>query len=159
MKKTLAFLTSLALAAALMCPMASAAPGSSLLWLQDNSGSGQAQLTLQNLGSQQVNSVQLELTLDGSYPNAGFSGGSGGGKYSHCKVDASGGKTTVTIYIDSVKTLNQGGSAPLGTLTLGGGGTAPSSVRLTVLDHGLSASGSASSVPVQVGSTLSLIHI
>ena len=35
MKKTLAFLTSLALAAALMCPMASAAPGSSLLWLQD----------------------------------------------------------------------------------------------------------------------------
>ena len=155
MKKTLAFLTSLALAAALMCPMASAAPGSSLLWLQDNSGSGQAQLTLQNLGSQQVNSVQLELTLDGSYPNAGFSGGSGGGKYSHCKVDASGGKTTVTIYIDSVKTLNQGGSAPLGTLTLGGGGTAPSSVRLTVLDHGLSASGSASSVPVQVGSTSS----
>ena len=78
MKKTLAFLTSLALAAALMCPMASAAPGSSLLWLQDNSGSGQAQLTLQNLGSQQVNSVQLELTL-GSVPNACFSGGSGGG--------------------------------------------------------------------------------
>ncbi len=150
MKRLCAILSSLALIAALLCP-AAAASGSSVLWVQGSGGSGNVQLTLQNLGAQEVNSVQLELTLEGSYPNASFAG-DGNGRYSHCKADASGNRTTVTIYIDSVKTLNQSGTAMLGTLTLGSSCTAPSSARLTVLDHGLNASGSTGSVPVQVNS-------
>lgn len=154
MKKLLAIISSLSLIAALLCP-AAAASGSSVLWVQGSGGSGSAQLTLQNLGNQEVNSVQLELTLEGSYPNASFSDGGGDGKYSHCKADVSGSRTTITIYIDSAKTLNQSGTAPLGTLTLGSSCTAPSSARLTVLDHSLNASGSASSVPVQTSSSSS----
>ena len=146
MKKPFAILTALALTAALLYPAAAA--GSPVLRIQG--GSGSAQLTLQNLGNREVNSVQLELTLEGSYPQASFS--QGNGKYSHCKVDASGSQTTITLYIDSVKTLNQSGTASLGTLTLGGGYTAPSSAQLTILDHGLNGSGPANSIPFQVAS-------
>lgn len=146
MKKPFAILTALALTAALLYPAAAA--GSPVLRIQG--GSGSAQLTLQNLGNREVNSVQLELTLEGSYPQASFS--QGNGAYSHCKVDASGSQTTITLYIDSVKTLNQSGTASLGTLTLGGGYTAPSSAQLTILDHGLNGSGPANSIPVQVAS-------
>ena len=71
MKRLCAILSSLALIAALLCP-AAAASGSSVLWVQGSGGSGNVQLTLQNLGAQEVNSVQLELTLEGSYPNASF---------------------------------------------------------------------------------------
>jgi hypothetical protein len=148
MKKPFAILTALALTAALLCPAAAA--GSPVLHIQG--GGGSAQLTLQNLGNREVNSVQLELTLEGSYPQASFSQGSGSGAYSHCKVDASGTQTTITLYIDSVKTLNQRGTASLGTLTLGGGYTAPSSAQLTILDHGLNGGGPANSIPVQVAS-------
>ena len=151
MKHILRSLCALVLTAALLCPAAAAAD-SPVLHIRGGSGSGSAQLTLQNLGNREVNSVQLELTLDGSYPKASFSDGGAAGKYSHCKVDASGSQTTITLYIDSVKTLNQGGTASLGTLTLGGGYTAPSSAKLTVWRCGLNSSGSESTISVQVGS-------
>ena len=154
MKHLLRSLCALVLTAVLLCPAAAAAD-SPVLHIQGGSGSGSAQLTLQNLGNREVNSVQLELTLDGSYPQASFSDGGTAGKYSHCKVDASGTQTTITLYIDSVKTLNQGGTASLGTLTLGGGYTAPSSAKLTVLNHGLGTSGPESTIPIQVGSNSS----
>lgn len=154
MKHILRSLCALVLTAVLLCPAAAAAD-SPVLHIQGGSGSGSAQLTLQNLGNREVNSVQLELILDGSYPQASFSDGGTAGKYSHCKVDASGTQTTITLYIDSVKTLNQGGTASLGTLTLGGGYTAPSSAKLTVLNHGLGTSGPESTIPIQVGSNSS----
>ena len=147
MKQYFAILTALALTAALLCPTAGAAGGPTLR-VDKGSETGTTQLTLQNLGDREINSVQLELTLWGSYPQASFAGDENSGSYSYCKVDASSRQTTVTIYIDSVKTLNQSGTAPLGTLTLGSGYAAPSSARLTVLDHGLSASPEGS-IPVQ----------
>lgn len=151
MKHILRSLCALVLTAALLCPAAAAAD-SPILRVDKGNGAGNAQLTLQKLGDRQVNSIQLELTLEGSYPNAGFSGGDSAGKYSHCKVDISGSQTTITLYIDSVKTLNQGGTAALGTLTLGSSYTAPSSAKLTVLDHGLNSSGSERTISVQTGS-------
>ena len=74
MKHILRSLCALVLTAALLCPAAAAAD-SPVLHIQGGSGSGSAQLTLQNLGNREVNSVQLELTLDGSYPQASFSDG------------------------------------------------------------------------------------
>ena len=151
MKHILRSLCALVLTASLLCSAAAAA-GSPVLRVDKGNGEGNAQLTLQNLGDRQVNSIQLELTLEGSYPNAGFSDGDSAGKYSHCKVDVSGTQTTITLYIDSVKTLNKGGTAALGTLTLGSSYTAPSSAKLTVLDHGLNSSGSESTISVQASS-------
>lgn len=74
MKHILRSLCALVLTAALLCPAAAAAD-SPVLHIRGGSGSGSAQLTLQNLGNREVNSVQLELTLDGSYPKASFSDG------------------------------------------------------------------------------------
>lgn len=137
MKKYLALL--LILTMALMCPTAAAASG---VVLEIRRGSGDsAQLTLGNLGDREVNSVQLELTFGESFPNASFADEGGEGWYSRCKVDASDSQTVITIYIDGAKSMNRGGSAPLGTLTLGGGYTAPSSVRLTTLGHNLGEGG------------------
>ena len=147
MKKYLALL--LILTMALMCPTASAANGA-VLEIRGGSGDS-AQLTLGNLGNKEVNSVQLELTFGGSYPNATFTDEGGDGRYSRCKVDASGSRTVITIYIDGATSMNRGGSAPLGTLTLGGGYTTPSSVRLTTLGHNLGEGGGAAleSIPVE----------
>lgn len=137
MKKYLALLLTLTMA--LMCPTAAAASG---VVLEIRRGSGDsAQLTLGNLGDREVNSVQLELTFGESFPNASFADEGGEGWYSRCKVDASDSQTVITIYIDGAKSMNRGGSAPLGTLTLGGGYTAPSSVRLTTLGHNLGEGG------------------
>lgn len=145
------FVILLALIMALTCAPAAAA-GSAVLKIRGGSG-GTAQLTLEDLGEREVNSVQLELTFAGNYPEASFSGA--GGAYSRCKVDISGGQTTVTIYIDGERTLNRGGAAPLGTLTLGGGYTAPGSARLTVLGHDLgeSAGAAAERIPVETVSS------
>lgn len=137
MKKYLALLLTLTMA--LMCPTAAAASG---VVLEIRRGSGDsAQLTLGNLGDREVNSVQLELTFGESFPNASFADEGGEGWYSRCKVDASDSQTVITIYIDGATSMNRGGSAPLGTLTLGGGYTAPSSVRLTTLGHNLGEGG------------------
>ena len=146
MKKYLALL--LILTMALMCPTASAANG---VVLEIRRGSGDtAQLTLGNLGNKEVNSVQLELTFGESYPNASFADEGGEGRYSRCKVDTLGSQTVITIYIDGATSMNRGGSAPLGTLTLGGGYTAPSSVRLTTLGHNLGEGGGAALESISV---------
>ncbi len=146
MKKYLALL--LILTMALMCPTAAAASG---VVLEIRRGSGDsAQLTLGNLGDREVNSVQLELTFGESFPNASFADEGGEGRYSRCKVNTSGSRTVITIYIDGATSMNRGGSAPLGTLTLGGGYTAPSSVRLTTLGHNLGEGGGAALESISV---------
>ena len=146
MKKYLALL--LILTMALMCPTVSAANG---IVLEIRRGSGDtAHLTLGNLGNKEVNSVQLELTFGESYPNASFADEGGEGRYSRCKVNTSGSRTVITIYIDGATSMNRGGSAPLGTLTLGGGYTAPSSVRLTTLGHNLGEGGGAALESISV---------
>lgn len=147
MRRFCQVLLTLTLALSLVCPVRAA--GSPTLLMQSASGTGNAQLTLQNMGSRDVGSVQLELTFTGSYPRAGFAmTGAPSDRYSHCRVEESGGQTHITVYIDGLRNLNQSGTVPLGTLSLGSGYTAPSSVRLTVLGRDLESSGS-SVIPVQ----------
>lgn len=148
MKKLSTIFLTLALMLTLVSP-AAAANGPTLLM----EGSGNVRLTLQNLGNQEVNSVQLELTLSGDYSQASFTAGSAtAGSYSRCKAETAGGQTQITIYVDSLRTLNQSGTVSLGTLTLGSGYSAPSSARLTILDRGLELADSGRTIPVRSAS-------
>lgn len=138
---------SLILSAALLCPAAAAASAPTLQ--MRDSGEGKAELTLQNLGDREVNSVQLTLTMEGSYAQASFAPGDSE-PYSVLKTAEAEGKTTITIYLDSSKTLNREGQALLGTLTLGGSYTLPSSAKLMILNHGLEADGGEEGVEISV---------
>ena len=147
MKRFFQALLAFVLALSLTCP--SRAAGSPTLLMQNGSGTGNVLLTLQNMGNREAGSIQLELALTGSYPRAGFSmAGAPSDRYSHCRVEEYGGQTRITVYIDGLRNLNQSGTVPLGTLSLGGGYTAPTSARLTVLSRSLE-SDSSSTIPVQ----------
>ena len=92
-------------------------------------------------------------TLSGDYSQASFTAGSAtAGSYSRCKAETAGGQTQITIYVDSLRTLNQSGTVSLGTLTLGSGYSAPSSARLTILDRGLELADSGRTIPVRSAS-------
>ena len=148
MRKILKKFLPLSLVLALLCPPALAAD-TPVLWMDGGNRTGNVRLTLERLGDQEVNSVQLELTLSGSYPNADFTLNGGiSGQYSQCRTEQLSGQTRITLYIDSMKTLNHGGKASLGTLTLGYGCKAPSSAQLTILNRGLETSG-ISTIPVR----------
>ena len=148
MRKILKKFLPVSLVLALLCPPALAAD-TPVLWMDGGNRTGNVRLTLERLGDQEVNSVQLELTLSGSYPNADFTLNGGiSGQYSQCRTEQLSGQTRITLYIDSMKTLNHGGKASLGTLTLGYGCKAPSSAQLTILNRGLETSG-ISTIPVR----------
>ena len=139
MKKLMKTLPVLALIFALLCPASAA--GAPTLWMEG--GSGNVRLTLENMGAGDVHSVQLELTLNGSYPRTGFTmADSSYDQFGCCKVEESGSRTILTIYMDSVRPLNTRGTISVGTLSLGSGWTAPTSARLTVLDSDLEPTGS-----------------
>ena len=148
MRKILKKFLPVSLVLALLCPPALAAD-TPVLWMDGGNRTGNVRLTLERLGDQEVNSVQLELTLPGSYPNADFTLSGGiSGQFSQCRTEQLSGQTRITLYIDSMKTLNHGGKASLGTLTLGDGCKAPSSAQLTILNRGLETSG-ISTIPVR----------
>ena len=148
MRKILKKFLPVSLVLALLCPPALAAD-TPVLWMDGGNRTGNVRLTLERLGNQEVNSVQLELTLPGSYPNADFTLSGGiSGQFSQCRTEQLSGQTRITLYIDSMKTLNHGGKASLGTLTLGDGYKAPSSAQLTILNRGLETSG-ISTIPVR----------
>lgn len=128
----------LVLIAAMLCP-ASAADAAPVLLMRDG-GDGTIQLALDGLGDQDVSSIQLSFTLDGSCSEAAFTPGSSG-QYGTCQVEESGGRTRIVLYLDSLKNLNQAGLAYLGTLKLGIGYAVPSSAQLISLDHRLEGSG------------------
>lgn len=141
-------LTALSLTLALLCPAAWAAASPTLLMEQ---GGGGAQLTLRGLEDRQVSSIQLELTLSGSYPKADFQlSQSIAGQYSYVRSQQSGGQTTVTIYIDGPQSMNQTGTISLGSLSLGGTCTTPGTAQLTLLDRSLVPT--VSTIAVQSGS-------
>ncbi len=147
MKKLVQIWTALLLALILVCPARAA--GGITLQMQ---GTDDVRLTLQNLGSREVNSVQLELNLTGSYPRAAFAtDASSSGQYSVCRVEEENGRTRITLYLDSLRSLNQNGTATLGTLALGDSCTAPDTARLTILDRGLESGGAERVIPVRSG--------
>lgn len=148
MRKSRIIASVLSILMVLLCLPASAIESPTLRYNETKAGS--VKLTLDRLGNQEVNSVQIELTLTGSYPQASFAmDNASSGSYSYCKVEEADGQTQITVYIDSLKTLNRDGTASLGTLALGGSYAAPSTARLTILDHGLSGSGVDYEIPVQ----------
>ena len=152
MKQTLRPLLALMLTLALLCPPALAAGDSPTLRMETGGG-GAVRLTLERLGDRAVSSVQLTMTFSGSCPNPSFTpANSTDGQYSRCRVEESGGQSFVTVYLDSLVSLNQNGTACLGTLNLGQGGAACHSALLTLLDRDLTPS-EAKSIPVR--STLS----
>lgn len=129
-------LLALFLVLAWICPVSAA--GSTVLLMQENGSAGEVWLSLQNMGNQQISSVQLELTLSGSYPRASFAmPGAPADQYGFCRVETSRNETYLTLYVDSVQGLDRNGTVSLGTLSLGKGYTAPASARLTVLDRDL----------------------
>lgn len=145
MKKLSTILLTLALMLTLVSPAAAASSPALLM-----EGSGKVRLTLQNLGGREVNSVQLELTLSGDYSQVSFTASNAtSGSYSRCKAETAGDQTRITIYVDSLRTLNQSGTVSLGTLTLGSGYSAPGSARLTILDRGLEPADSGRTIPVR----------
>ena len=165
MKQCSKALISLTLILTMLCPSVFAVK----LQMQ-SSGSESAQLSLTELGEASVHSVQLTLEFSGSYPGIRFSSDDTDGKYGTVKTVSEGGKTKVVVYVDSPKSMNQNGTAALGTLTLGGSYTAPGSADLIMLDRSLkpsedkeqsisvqvtsgdSSSGSSSRQPVRVSS-------
>lgn len=144
MKKLVQVWTALLLTLTLVCPARAA--GGLTLQMQ---GTDNVRLTLQNLGSREVNSVQLELTLNGSYPRAAFASDASSEQYSFCRVEEENGRTQITLYVDSLRSLNQNGTATLGTLALGDDCTAPDTARLTILDRGLESGGAEQVIPVR----------
>ena len=110
MKKLVQVWTALLLTLTLVCPARAA--GGLTLQMQ---GTDNVRLTLQNLGSREVNSVQLELTLNGSYPRAAFASDASSEQYSFCRVEEENGRTQITLYVDSLRSLNQNGTATFWT--------------------------------------------
>ena len=84
MKKFSETLLALALSGALLCPAAMAAESTPALRMEGKT-EGNIQLTLEQLGEQEVNSIQLTLTLKGNYSKADFAVNEAvSGQYSKC---------------------------------------------------------------------------
>lgn len=119
------------------CSPVQAASSPSLAWEE---AEGALLLTLQGLDGSGVYAAQLELTLEGSWPDAGFTPSSRD-LYSVCQASEDGDITRLTVCLSA-------GSEPLGTqerlllgtLDLGGRGSSgdalPSYAQLILLGRG-----------------------
>ena len=126
-----------------------------------------AVLTLEDLDGSDIYGVQLELTLEGEYPDCTFTPGSRTAYAPECSVRDTRDRTRLTIYLTDRMPLNDGNTLDLGELDLGGdGGDAfPETVRITLLGEQLRplTGGMSGTADVEVYSreepSLSLIHI
>lgn len=135
-----ALLTALALAGSLGTFSARAASSPSLAW-EEGDGRGEIFLALEDLDGSGVYAAQLELTLDGSWPEADFIPASRD-LYSVCQAADGGDSTRLTVCLTSRNSpLGSQERLFLGTLDLGGRGSGedvlPASADLTLLGRGL----------------------
>lgn len=117
-------------------PKSHAANTVSVEW---NAGTGSVELELKNLEGS-VYGLQLELTLEGSYPKCTFTAKDSTAYTPGCKAAAQNGKTSVTIYLTGRNALNNGANMTLGSLNLGAAvqkETMPDHADITILDRGL----------------------
>ena len=98
-----------------------------------------AVLTLEDLDGSDIYGVQLELTLEGEYPDCTFTPDSRTAYAPECSVRDTRDRTRLTIYLTDQTPLNDGNTLDLGELDLGGdGGDAfPEAVRITLLGEHL----------------------
>ena len=135
-----ALLTALALAGSLGTFSARAASSPSLAW-EEGDGRGEIFLALEDLDGSGVYAAQLELTLDGSWPEADFIPANRD-LYSVCQAADDGDSTRLTVCLTSRNSpLGSQERLFLGTLDLGGRGSGedvlPASADLTLLGRGL----------------------
>ena len=122
-------------------PAAQAASRTELVW-EDGRQEGKIYLDLRAV-DRSVYGIQLELTLDGSYPDCTFTPDNQRAYSPGCTVDVRQRQTDVVIYLTDTEPLNSREDFALGTLDLGVRGTirsVPSSARMTVLDKELTGS-------------------
>lgn len=130
-------------------PAARAANRMELVW-ENSRQEGKIYLDLRSV-DQSVYGVQLELTLDGSYPACTFTPDSQRAYSPGCTVDIRQRQTDIVIYLTDTEPLNSRENFALGTLDLGVRETvrnAPASARITVLDKSLTGSAERISVAV-----------
>ena len=145
-------LLALLLALALLAgagPAARAASTMELVW-EESRQAGQIYLDLRAVDGS-VYGIQLELTLDGSYPDCTFTPDSQRAYSPGCTVDVRQRQTDIAIYLTDTEALNSRADFALGTLDLGVRETVrnvPASARITVLDKGLASSTERISVAV-----------
>ncbi len=145
-QNVLALLLALALLAG-AGPAARAASRMELVWENSNQA-GKIYLDLRAV-DQSVYGVQLELTLDGSYPDCVFTPDSQRAYNPDCTVDVRQRQTNIVIYLTDTESLNSRADFALGTLDLGVRETVrtlPDSARITLLDQKLT--GGAARIPV-----------
>lgn len=135
-----ALLTALALAGSLGTFSTRAASSPSLAW-EEGDGRGEIFLALEDLDGSGVYAAQLELTLDGSWPEADFIPANRD-LYSVCQAADDGDSTRLTVCLTSRNSpLGSQERLFLGTLDLGGRGSGedvlPASADLTLLGRGL----------------------
>ncbi len=124
-------------------PAARAAGRTELYW-ENSSQTGKIYLDLRELNTSAYG-IQLELTLDGSYPDCVFQAENSRAYAPACTVDVRQGETDVVIYITDTEPLNNREDFTLGTLDLGiresvGTGVLPENASITVLDRNLTGS-------------------
>lgn len=105
-------------------------------FLRDNET---AVLTLEDLDGSDVYGVQLELTLEGEYPDCTFTPDSRTAYAPDCSVRVSRDRTRLTVYLTDRSPLNSGDALELGELDLGGYGADafPETARITLLGERL----------------------
>ena len=130
-------------------PAALAASRMELVW-EESRQAGKIYLDLRPAEGS-VYGIQLELTLDGSYPDCTFTPDSQRAYSPGCTVDVRQRQTNVVIYLTDTEPLNSREGLALGTLDLGVRETVrnvPDSARVTVLDKSLTGSTDRVSVTV-----------
>lgn len=122
-------------------PAALAASPMELVW-EDGRQAGKIYLDLRSV-DRSVYGIQLELTLDGSYPDCTFTPDSQRAYSPGCTVDVRQRQTDIVIYLTDTESLNNREDLALGTLDLGVRETVrtvPGSARVMVLDKDLTGS-------------------
>ena len=116
--------------------LAAAEPALVCEFLRDNET---AVLTLEDLDGSDVYGVQLELTLEGEYPDCAFTPGSRTAYAPDCDVRVSRDRTRVTVYLTDRSPMNHGDALELGELDLGtyGADALPETARITLLGERL----------------------
>lgn len=148
-------LTALALVLALLCALAVPVGAAGAPKLTYTQSGNTAKLTLQELGSESVYGVQLELTFSGSYPSATFTPASSAAYAPPCTCATAEKSTRVTVYLTAQTSLNQNGALELGALALPSTFTMPGSAILTLLGHDLQPLAEGQAVTVSRQSTAS----
>ena len=152
-KSVVSLLLALVLAWGLV-PAAQAAEARPALRGTVSQATGKISLSLDGLDGSGVYGAQLELTLEGEYPDCSFVPASSTAYSPDCLVRTAQGKTELTIYVTGQDPLNSSTTMALGDLALGKqlGGTnvMPATAEMILLGRGLAAlpGGMTGQVPV-----------